>query len=500
MIRILAVAAVLALVCRAADPEDPVSIYKSGDYRHAIPRLEAAVQANPKDPVLHAALLSSLVYEGEVDKAADAADADETAFPQSPEVLAARGEFAFYMGDMPAAEALFKAAIKLNSSNARATYGLARLFRAASMYRTARLLYLSAHQMDPDDALITAAFINYLVPQKRKEVLPQFRHDHPWFYGHAEQAESTESAVEGEVHERKIFELDGPKQEVTLPLVYLHNGLAIRGIGIRISIGDSKPLTIVLDTGASGLLLTQAVIDNAGLNHLGSFDVWGIGDAGAKSAFIAVADHCMIGTLRYKTCAFQAISGKKRISDEADGLIGTDFFSGYLMTIDFQRRTLHLVPLPDRAPNPQGYDRSPLPNEAGFTPVFRFGHHLYVTTKVNQKVTGLFLIDTGAGLSNIDSTLARLTTKIHTNEYVTVKGVSGKVKDVFEADKAELTFGRFRQRNLGLIAFNLNNSGEHQEVRMGGLLGFPVLILFRLSLDYRNGLVDFDYVLDSKKK
>jgi hypothetical protein len=180
--------------------------------------------------------------------------------------------------------------------------------------------------------------------------------------------------------------------------------------------------------------------------------------------------------------------------------MGTDFFSDYLMTIDFQRRTLHLVPLPERAPNPQGYDRTPLPSETGFTPVFKFGHHLYVTTKVNQKATGLFLIDTGAGLSNIDSTFARLTTKIRNNEYVTVKGVSGKVKDVFEADKAELTFGRFRQRNLGLIAFNLNNSGEHQEVRMGGILGFPVLILFRLSIDYRNGLVDFDYVLDSKKK
>jgi len=89
---------------------------------------------------------------------------------------------------------------------------------------------------------------------------------------------------------------------------------------------------------------------------------------------------CTIATLKYKTCVFQALEGKKNLPGDIDGLLGTDFFSDYLMTIDFQRHTLHLVPLPDRPPNPQGYDRAPLPSEAGFTPVFRFGHHLTVST------------------------------------------------------------------------------------------------------------------------
>ena len=77
---------------------------------------------------------------------------------------------------------------------------------------------------------------------------------------------------------------------------------------------------------------------------------------------------------------------------------------------------------------------------------------------------------------------------------MTVKGVSGSVKDVFEADKAELQFGRFRQSNLGLIAFNLNNTPEHQDFRMAGILGLPVLSMFRLTIDYRNGLVGLDYI------
>lgn len=110
-------------------------------------------------------------------------------------------------------------------------------------------------------------------------------------------------------------------------------------------------------------------------------------------------------------------------------------------------------------------------------------------------MSGLFLLDTGVGMSSIDSTSARLSTKLHDDPYMHFRGISGSVKDVFEADKAELEFDYFRQRNIGLMAFHINNGPEHQEVRLAGILGLPVLVMFRLTLDYRDGLVKFDYVL-----
>ena len=155
---------------------------------------------------------------------------------------------------------------------------------------------------------------------------------------------------------------------------------------------------------------------------------------------------------------------------------------------------MSLKPLPARPPNAQGYDRETPPEEADFTPVFRFGHFLMLPTTVNRKASGLFLLDTGAQMANIDSTFARLSTKLHGNEYMRVKGISGNVKEVFEADKAELQFAHFRQQNLGLTAFNLNNFTQHRDVRMAGILGLPILMMFRLDLDYRNGLVKLDYV------
>ena len=490
---------VLSASIRAAEAPDAMAIFKTGDYARALPALRQSVAKTPNDAVLQAALLSTLVYLGHVDEAADAADNDADNFPQSPDVLAARGEFAYYMGDMPQAETLFRAALKLRDPTARAVYGLSRIHRAASNFKTARLLCLTAHQADPDDALITLAFTRYLMGQKRREFLPDFMKEHPWFYPRLQNMEETGAELRDELEGRKSFELDGSREETTIPLFFVHDGPRVVAMGIYLTIEGGKRLNLILDTGATGILLSQAAIDRAGLKHLGSTQVGGAGDNGLRNAFFAVAETCTIGNLKYKTCVFGATEGKKRVTDAEDGLFGTDFFSDYLITIDFQRRMLHLVPLPQRDPNPQGYDRSPLPSEQGFTPVFRFGHRLDVSTKVNGKSTGLFLIDTGSQVSFVDSTFARLTTKIRGNEYMHVHGVSGTVKDVFEADKAELQFARFRQSNLGLTAINLNNEPWHQEVRTGGVLGFPLLTLFRLTLDYRNGLVNFDYVLDHKK-
>lgn len=488
----------IALIFRLAvvggERDDSLSAYEAGDYKAAIPLLRAAAAAKPDDAAHQAALLSALVYEDAVDEASDLADADAEKFPNSAEVLAARGDFAFYMGDLGAAEKLWVAAA--NQENARAYYGLYRLNRAASNYRTARLRCLKAHAIDPDDALITKAWLTLIPAQKRAELLPAFAAAHPWLYRRYEVLRQTGEAVEHEVNSRKPFELEGETKEEDVRLFELHDSPSfVRGVGIEFAINGGHRMHLLLDTGASGILLKQAAIDKAGLEHLGSTEAWGVGDKGVRSGFVSVADECQIGGLKYKTCVVEALDGKHQLGTGEDGLIGMDVFSAYLIHIDFQRHEMHLTPLPSRPPNPQGYDRETGQDRVGFTRAYRFGHQLMVSTRVNEKTTGLFLIDTGSTNSIIDSAFARLSTKIHGNEYQHIRGISGSVKDVFEADKALIEFSVFRQRNFGLTSFNLNNSPNHQDVRMDGILGLPMLSLFRLTLDYRNGLVKFDYVL-----
>ncbi len=224
-----------------ADSDDGIAAYKAGDYQTAIPLLEAAAAKTPKDPAIRAALLSALVYEGKIEEASDETDSDAAEFPNSPEVIAARGEFAYYMGDMPEAEKLFKAAAKLKDQTPRAYYGLYRLFYAASMHHTARLLLMRAQEIDPDDALITRAWLRYLVPETRKQVEDTFIAAHPWFYKHLARDRDTGSEVERELNKRKIFELDGERTETTLrlfPIMYDAN--RIRGYGLQFRINGGR--------------------------------------------------------------------------------------------------------------------------------------------------------------------------------------------------------------------------------------------------------------------
>ncbi len=485
-----------------AQSEPPVSeamkAFKSGDYKTAIPLLRAPVPQE-QEAITRAALLSALVYEGKADEAADLSEALAARYPNVPEAMAARGEFLYYMGDVFGADTLFRSAQKAKPTLARAYLGLYRLLHAASYYRSARMNCLAAHQLDPDDALVTLAFMRYLVPDKRREQEGPFMQAHPWFAEHYEQHEQTSSAIKKELKERKPFEMEGGPQELTLHLVdLLYGPTRIRGFGLELTIEGSRPLRLLLDTGASGVVLREGVIDRGGLQHIGSTESWGVGNGTIRKGFGALASSCTIGKIPYKNCLFEGMEGKGRIAGDEDGLIGTDFFSDYLIHIDFQQRLMHLKPLPHREQNAQGYDRTIPPDEADFTPIFRFGHELMIPTKVNGKSSGLFLLDTGASASNLDSSFARLSTKIHGDEYTTVRGVSGKVQNVYAADKAELEFAHFRQSNLDITAFDLNNMPGHQSVRMSGILGMPVLVLFRLDLDYRNGLVRFDYILKRK--
>jgi len=77
------------------------------------------------------------------------------------------------------------------------------------------------------------------------------------------------------------------------------------------------------------------------------------------------------------------------------------------------------------------------------------------------------------------------------------RGLSGEVNKVYTSDKADLQFGHFQQPNAGIITLDRSTLSRHSGTEVSGLLGFQVLRLLEVKLDYRDGLVDFEY--DSKR-
>jgi hypothetical protein len=180
-----------------------------------------------------------------------------------------------------------------------------------------------------------------------------------------------------------------------------------------------------------------------------------------------------------------------------DGLIGPNVFERFLVTLEFPKRTLRLDPLPSRggtaSPKDEVYDRE-IPEEyKSFTQVFHIGHSLMIPTKVGTAEPALFIIDTGSNITMISREAAAQVTKVQRDDTRHIKGLSGKVNEVFSARELVLQFAGFQQKNVDLITVDVTKPSEGLGMEIGGFLGLPLLNMFTLSIDYRDGLVGFHY-------
>jgi len=221
---------------------------------------------------------------------------------------------------------------------------------------------------------------------------------------------------------------------------------------------------------------------------------------------------------------------------EEDGLIGTDVLEDFLVDVDFPHEKLILSELPKRpgeadstpslkaeddsdtedsdsagkndagrkdvapttiAANSRFHDRYIAPEMQSFTRVFRFGHDVLVPTKIGNVPSKLFLLDTGASSNCISPAAAREVTKVQNSDTI-VKGISGSVRNVYSANKAVLTFGHLRQENQDMIAFDTTDLSDAEGTEISGFLGFRLLRLLDVKIDYRDALVDFTSDLEHR--
>jgi hypothetical protein len=80
----------------------------------------------------------------------------------------------------------------------------------------------------------------------------------------------------------------------------------------------------------------------------------------------------------------------------------------------------------------------------------------------------LFLFDTGSNLNMMSTKLAPEITKVHDTDSVRVRGISGKVKMVYEADKIVVQFAIFRQQIREIASFDLRVSAVERAPRSAG--------------------------------
>jgi len=513
------------LHCHVIAPHEPTPAEKSyldGNASQAETLYREALGKSPHDATLTAGLVRSLLREQKIDDAASTVNAELTAAPNSAPLLTVLAEVEYRQGKIAEAFTTVNQAFKIDPCNPRLYLISARIFRLNSMYASERRDISNAHALDPSDIDIRRIWLGTLPLQQRIDEQKQFLAS-----ANGLDAEERGRVEKGLAHlvnragnPEKTCHVASATSSTELPLVaIMHNGNSrfIESWGLHVAFNNNDA-TLGVDTGASGLFINRAVAERAGLKPMARVQIGGVGDQGAQGGYIAHVDSIRIGSLEFRDCIAEVTDRKDILG--MDGLIGADVFSSYLVTLDYPMRKFILAPLPPRPTDAAGavatlnteggeqaaslapgssaqpagpQDRYISPTMKDYTPVFRSGHFLIVPTLLNGKTQGLFMVDTGAFSSSITPRVARSVTKVRGGPDDSVKGLSGNVAKVAFSEAVTFQFAGIQQQNNDLYSFDTTNLSRSAGVEISGFLGSTILRQLTISIDYRDGLVKFDY-------
>jgi len=486
--------------------DDALHKYRLGQFDAAAQEYQA-LTTGPQAGLAYAGLArSDLRLRNPTDAYAAASKAVEVA-PRAPDTQVALGEVYFRQGKIADAEDIFVKVINGGAEDARAYLGLAHVSAAAALYAREKTMLDQAHALDPSDPDIQRAWLGMMTLGDRIKAL----HDRL-------ANDKTLSASERDATERQIALLQnqpGPavhachmtskvsSTQMRLKQM-LYGSPTIRGYGLDVSL-NGVTSHLRLNTSGNGILVDSKVAEKAGIKRLGDAPISGPGDHGPVAGYVGQVDTVRIGDLEFQDCRVQVIESRSALGE--DGIIGGMVLSGFLVDLDMPNGKLTLSPLPARpdeaAPEealqsgqetvPQFHDRYVAPEMESFTRVFRVGATLLMPTKLNDKESTLFVVGTGSDVNIISSEAAHEVTHVANDVRSHLKTLNGNIKDVSRGDYVTLTFGNFRQETFGMLSMDLKQRSDDLGVEVSGILGFPVLRLFEMKIDYRDNLIGLSY-------
>jgi len=305
----------------------------------------------------------------------------------------------------------------------------------------------------------------------------------------------------------------------------MHDGAHISAFGLDVKL-NGQTGRLQIDTGAGGLTVSPAFAKRAGLESFSQTSIGGIGSEGEQSAYTAVVDSIRIGSLEFHNCSVDVV--KSKVFTNGDGLIGMNVFSGMLVTLDHPMRKVVLRPLPPRPDettaakattldtseeenaaaegsgntsagtdkatvNSGPHDRYIASEMKDWSKVYRLGHNLMIQASLNRSVTKLFILDTGAFSTTISPAAASEVTKLHRDYDAKIQGLSGKVEKVYTTGDLVFQFANMRQPTTGVFAFDTSSISKHLGLEISGFIGITTLDKLRVTIDYRDALVHFEY-------
>ena len=501
---------------------EALNLYRKGSFDLAIAKYNDILKADSHSGEAYAGIIRCYLKQ---DKAHEADDALQKALhsdPSNADLKVAEGELLFRQGEIPEAGKLFDEVISTPPDplhpnappNARAYLGAARVSVATTNYARELILLRRAHALDASDPDIQKLWMDTLSFEEQIQSLQDYlakpnNDDEDTKRNLRERLDFLKIAKKvSDGRCRPISDVIATK--TTMVPIPLGNSAASQASGLDVEI-NGKQARLLLDTGSSGILISSKMASLAGLKAAADVRMGGIGDRQDSTAHAAWAESVRIGDMEFRNCPLYVVD---RLPVTADGIIGTDVFSNFLIEIDFPTSTLQLSqlpPHPGETPTKAGLsvgensgessaqsrphyeDRDIAPEMHSYVQAFRIGHDLLIPTTIDEKEQKLFLLDTGSFDNTISTAAAQEVTKIHRAPRIDVKGMNGDVKKVYVADRVTLDFGHLRQTVPDMVAIDMSKTSRQLGTEVSGSLGMVMLHLLKIRLDYRDALADFQY-------
>jgi tetratricopeptide (TPR) repeat protein len=467
-----------AISDHAASPAD--TAYSESRYGAAEELYEQALAKTPQDVGVSAALVHTLLQEGKVAQASMQVNTALAANPHAAPTLTALAEVQLHQGQPWLALQTLEQAAASDPCYARIHLIRSRALRIDSMYATERAEIQRAYDIDPTDPDIQHAWARVVSPAQEIEGTDKALATQKDIDADTRQkAEATVHSLLPLLHEdSQTCQVLPDAPSATLPLQTTYaDPKHIDGYRLDVEFPQSKAKLIV-DTAASGLFVSKALADLNGF-HQGPTDP-------PETVHV---DSFHVGPLEFRNCIVGVTDGP--ISGKADGFIGTDVFSPWLITLDYHNAKLILAPLPKQAGLLPG-DRSAPPELADFTPVYHRRQYLLVPLTFGNKSRKLFILATGMRFSAMDSVTAHSLSKMTVN-FTNTEQTAGGGKAQFYREVFDIQMGSLPQIHQGhILELDPTIIDRNAGFEVAGMLGLDILQPLTLHLDYRDGLVKFE--------
>jgi len=484
----------------------------------------AALAVDPASDAAMAGLVRTTLAEGKLPEALALATKYDSAHPNDAVLLDALFAVRFRRGEVQDAARAYAQSNRINGCIGQTHYDVARFLNLMGQHRSAQDELERAYWLAPQNQEIAGWWrATHAVPATTEQRLAALRSrlDNPGLTD--EQKAAINAAIKNiENGAKGSCELVSPVTAAKLPMIAVSSGAAAGEIyeaGLEVQL-DGKKRRLEIDTGASGLMLTSPAAKIAGLVPEIETKAGGIGDQGLAGAFVTHVDDIRIGEMEFKNCRVEVLEpgNKMEKNKDFDGLVGTDVFRDYLVTLDYPERKIEIGPLP-KLPDEQKPGATSLATTGGeatsgsiadnaknryvspemkdWSQLYRSGHFLILPTILGKSSVKLFILDTGASQSVISLEAAREVTALSGLTAPTIIGLNGEVKKVQVANEVPLSFAGVHQIVSGMTAFDTASISQNVGVDIAGFIGFPTLRELVISIDYRDNLIHVVY--DPKK-